>query len=215
MNMIEETETESEIAKLKRIVNSLTKRLKTSNVKMTSEEAIPRKPKFNKKNDEESEEKAYQKKTCFSSDSESDDSSSSSDESEWQSPNGIWNHIICNNLKVENNDENKLKIKNLKNTFSDNSTIEHYECYNINNKKQKVDHLSTITLAYVFQKRGNRKLKNTARLKVLVDTGCGSTLINHSAVKKLKQKVNNGQKWMTKVGSFSTSKTCKVTFALL
>ena len=82
MNMIEEPETESEIAKLKRIVNSLTKRLKTSNVKMTSEEAIPRKPKFNKKNDEESEEKAYQKKTCFSSDSESDDSSSSSDESE-------------------------------------------------------------------------------------------------------------------------------------
>ena len=66
----------------------------------------------------------------------------------------------------------------------------------------------------MFQKKGKRKLKNTARLKVLFDTGCGSTLINHSAVKKLKQKSNNGQKWMTKVGSFSTSKTCKVTFAL-
>ena len=73
--MIEETETESEIAKLKRIVNSLSKRLKTSEGQMTSEDVIPRKPRFNRKNDEKAEEKAYQKKTCFSSDSESDDSS--------------------------------------------------------------------------------------------------------------------------------------------
>ena len=82
INMIEETETESEVARLKRIVNNLSKNLKTSEVQMTSEDVIPQKPKFNRKNDEKAEEKAYQKQTSFSSDSESDNSSSDSEESE-------------------------------------------------------------------------------------------------------------------------------------
>ena len=80
-------------------------------------------------------------------------------------------------------------------------------------KKQRVGELSTITLAYVFQKKGSRKAKHTKRLKVLLDTGCGATMINKEYVKNLEKKPSN-QRWSTKSGTFNTKETCKTTFSL-
>ena len=51
-------------------------------------------------------------------------------------------------------------------------------------------------------------------MKVLFDTGCGSTLINHKLVKELKQTREKKTKWRTKAGKFTTSNKCNVTFNL-
>ena len=80
-------------------------------------------------------------------------------------------------------------------------------------KKQRVGELSTITLAYVFQRKGSRKAKHTKRLKVLLDSGCGATMINKEHVKDLPKQISN-QNWNTKSGTFKTNGTCKVTFSL-
>src|SRR5688500_18582402 len=81
-------------------------------------------------------------------------------------------------------------------------------------RKAKKQHLSTITLGYFQSKRGSLKMKHQKRIKILFDTGCGATLIHHSLVKKLKSKVENPSDWLTKAGSFKTTKTCTVKFTL-
>ena len=58
------------------------------------------------------------------------------------------------------------------------------------------------------------KVKHMKRIRILFDTGCGATLINHSMVKKLTQKQEKPCKWNTKAGSFQTTKTCKIKFTL-
>ena len=79
----------------------------------------------------------------------------------------------------------------------------------------EVKKLSTISLAYVCQKKGSRKAKHMARAKVLFDTGCGATLINKNLISKLKVSRNNtSQSWKTKTGNFQTNMTCNVTFTL-
>ena len=79
----------------------------------------------------------------------------------------------------------------------------------------EVKKLSTISLAYVFQKKGSRKNKHTARTKILFDTGCGSTIINKKIIGNLKTKKNKFiQNWKTKSGEFQTNMTCNVTFTL-
>ena len=80
-------------------------------------------------------------------------------------------------------------------------------------KKQRVRELSTITLAYVFQRKGSRKAKHTKRLKVLLDSDYGATMINKEHVKDLPKQISN-QNWNTKSGTFKTNGTCKVTFSL-
>src|SRR5688500_8125094 len=44
--------------------------------------------------------------------------------------------------------------------------------------------------------------------------GCEVALVHHSLVKRLKPKMENPSNWLTKAGSFKTTKTCKVKFTL-
>ena len=78
--------------------------------------------------------------------------------------------------------------------------------------KAKRDILSTITLGYLHSKGKSMKIKHMKR--ILADTGCGATLINHSMGTRLKQRQVNPCNWNTKAGSFQTTKTCKIKFTL-
>ena len=55
-------------------------------------------------------------------------------------------------------------------------------------KKAKKQDLSTITLGYLHSKGISMKVKHMKRIRILFDTGCGATLINHSMGTKLKQR---------------------------
>ena len=81
-------------------------------------------------------------------------------------------------------------------------------------KKAKKQDLSTITLGYLHSKGKSMKVKHMKRIRILFDTGCGATLINHSMVERLQQKQEKPCNWNTKAGSFQTSKTCKIKFTL-
>ena len=52
-------------------------------------------------------------------------------------------------------------------------------------KKLKTEHLSSITIAYVATIANSRKSKGWKRLRVLLDSGCGATLINKKFVDAL------------------------------
>ena len=80
-------------------------------------------------------------------------------------------------------------------------------------KKAKENHFSTITISHLHSRQGDYKPENLRRLKILLDTGCGATLIHHSLVGKLKQK-NKPLNWSTKAGGFKTTKICKISFTL-
>ena len=56
--------------------------------------------------------------------------------------------------------------------------------------------LSTITLGYLHSKGKSMKVKHMKR--ILADTGCGATLINHSMGTKLKQRQVKPCNWNTK-----------------
>ena len=83
-----------------------------------------------------------------------------------------------------------------------------------NKKKQKSEHLSTVALGLLKSKPGRIKKSRLKRLRILLDSGCGATIINHKLLSKLKQKSNTKTRWKTKAGSFNTSKTCKCTLFL-
>ncbi len=51
-------------------------------------------------------------------------------------------------------------------------------------KKPKKKHLSSITLGWMYNRKGGRKGKDFKRMRVLLDSGCGGTLVNKSFVKK-------------------------------
>ena len=51
-------------------------------------------------------------------------------------------------------------------------------------------------------------------MKVLFDSGCGATLVNHSLIGKLQTTQGKKTKWKTKSGSFFTDKKCKIKFSL-
>jgi len=55
-------------------------------------------------------------------------------------------------------------------------------------KKVKTKHLSSITIGYLASRKGSRKSKHWKRMRILLDSGCGATLINHSLLEKLKTK---------------------------
>ena len=51
-------------------------------------------------------------------------------------------------------------------------------------------------------------------MRVLLDSGCGATLINQSLLGKLKTTKGKTTKWKTKNSTFKTDKKCKVKFSL-
>ena len=63
-------------------------------------------------------------------------------------------------------------------------------------------------------RKGSRKAKHWKRMRILLDSGCGATLINQSLLGDLKTKKDKKTKWTTKAGKFSTTKKCKVAFTL-
>ena len=81
-------------------------------------------------------------------------------------------------------------------------------------KKRKLNSLSTVTLGYLHSRKGSSKTKHIRRLRILFDTGCEHTIINHDVVSQLEKHTGSKSKWKTKSGSFSTNKTCRVVFTL-
>jgi hypothetical protein len=64
-------------------------------------------------------------------------------------------------------------------------------------------------------KKGSLKPKHLKGIKVLVDTGWGTMLINKKFVKRLKTTAHSASKWNTKGGVFKTNRTVNALFALL
>ena len=74
--------------------------------------------------------------------------------------------------------------------------------------------LSTITLGILHSKKNSFKQKHQRRVKILVNLGCGATLIHHSFVGKLALQMDRLSNWSTKAGNFRTTKTAKLNFTL-
>ena len=49
-------------------------------------------------------------------------------------------------------------------------------------KKAKTEHLSSITIGYLASCDGSRKAKHWRRMRILFDSGCAATLVNHQLV---------------------------------
>jgi hypothetical protein len=71
-------------------------------------------------------------------------------------------------------------------------------------KKQKRDHLSTITLGWIDTQPGLNKPKQQKRIRILFDSGCAATLVKTTFLTKLKKTKVAKPTWNTKSGSFST-----------
>ena len=82
------------------------------------------------------------------------------------------------------------------------------------NKKQKLEHVSSITLGYLHTRKGSRKMKYQRRLRILFDSGCGDTIINQTLTRGPDKKKVKTSKWKTKAGTFKTNQECKITFTL-
>jgi hypothetical protein len=66
----------------------------------------------------------------------------------------------------------------------------------------------------MYDRKGGRKSKDFKRMRVLLDSGCGGTLVNRSFVKKYQKKtLSKSTNWTTKAGTFQTSRkvTCQFT----
>ena len=81
-------------------------------------------------------------------------------------------------------------------------------------KKPKTRHLSSITLGWLYNRKGGRKDKDFQRIRVLLDSGCESTLVNRHFVRKLQKTETNSTKWTTKAGTFETNRKVKAQFTL-
>ena len=98
--------------------------------------------------------------------------------------------------------------------------INTYECFGTTaqllrpTKKAKLEHLSSITIGYLILKKDSESTEDFKRLKILLDSGCAATLINHSAVKTLKTSKEKTTNWSTKGGNFSTSGKCLANITL-
>ena len=75
-------------------------------------------------------------------------------------------------------------------------------------------HLSSITLGWMYNRKGGRKNKDFSRMRVLLDSGCGGTLVNKSFVHKYKKTKTSATKWTTKAGTFETNRKVKCQFVL-
>ncbi len=56
------------------------------------------------------------------------------------------------------------------------------------------------------------KAKYLQKMNILLDSGCGATLVKDSFLLKLPQKKTSNTTWATKAGSFTSPKKCKCKF---
>ena len=63
-------------------------------------------------------------------------------------------------------------------------------------------------------RKGSVKVKDRKRVRILFDSGCGSTLINKEFVKKLKTIKTAESTWKTKAGNFKTNAKVKAKFIM-
>jgi hypothetical protein len=80
-------------------------------------------------------------------------------------------------------------------------------------KRTKVEELSTVTIAYMKNKRPDQAGEKQ-KLRVLFDSGCGATLVNKRFVRHWKKTESKATKWSTKGGSFKTKRKCEIEFTL-
>ncbi len=67
----------------------------------------------------------------------------------------------------------------------------------------------------MYSRKGGRKGKDFQRMRILLDSGCGGTLVNRSFVKKYKKKtLTNATSWTTKAGTFKTNRKVACQFTL-
>ena len=67
----------------------------------------------------------------------------------------------------------------------------------------------------MYNRKGGRKGKDFKRMRVLLDSGCGGTLVNRSFVKKYqKTTLSKSTNWTTKAGTFKTDRKVKCQFTL-
>jgi hypothetical protein len=78
----------------------------------------------------------------------------------------------------------------------------------------KTDDKSTISLAWIQTKKNSNKGKHFKRLRVLFDSGCAATLVNHSFLKDLEKNAALNTKWSIKAGTFTTTAKCQCMFSL-
>ena len=114
---------------------------------------------------------------------------------------GPYNNISCSNNK-------------------DSEVMHTFECFGTTaellrpRKRAKLEHLSSITIGYLILQKDSENTEDFTRLKILLDSGCAATLINHSVIRKLKTSKDKKTNWSTKGGNFSTSGKCLVNFTL-
>ena len=81
-------------------------------------------------------------------------------------------------------------------------------------KKQKTEHLSTITLGYIYSKKSTKDKPKFNRMRILFDSGCAATLINSTLVKGLNKTRTATTNWSTKAGHFRTKYKCEIKFKM-
>ena len=95
-----------------------------------------------------------------------------------------------------------------------------YDCYTStaqllgHRKKQKLAHVSTIAIGWLYTRKKPTKPKHVKRINILFDSGCSATLVKGSFLKKIPQKGSTHTTWNTKGGTFSNTKKCKCQFML-
>jgi hypothetical protein len=82
-------------------------------------------------------------------------------------------------------------------------------------KVPKTKHVSSITLGWMYNHKGSRKGKDFICMRVLLDSGCGGTLVNRSFAKKYqKRTLSKSTNGTTKAGTFKTDRKVKCQFTL-
>ena len=103
-----------------------------------------------------------------------------------------------------------------------NQPISEHECYTLsslrkppNSQKPKGQReLSTVTLGMVFTKPGRHPTDYQRPLKILLDSGSTSSIINKEFLKNLEYRSTETTSWTTKAGKFLTKGRCMVSFSL-
>jgi hypothetical protein len=111
-----------------------------------------------------------------------------------------------NDIKTKNINGNKIICDNIE-CFASTAELLRPK------KKTKLEDLSTVTIGYIKDKHPDR-LEENQRLRVLLDSGCSSTMINKRFVRHWKKTPVKTIKWSTKAGSFKTKRSCNIEFTL-
>jgi hypothetical protein len=103
----------------------------------------------------------------------------------------LYQSRIKNLGAIPNEDWHKPEVTNT----SNHEFIEYTnECYFADatlfnpSKKPKTKHLSSITLGWMYNRKGGQKGKDFKCTRVLIDSWCGGTLVNRSFVKNTKRR---------------------------